>query len=244
MKFLLLSDIHGNIDALEAILRKEPEDLQIINLGDVCGYYPFANECVSLIRERSGISILGNHDLGVLQGSLTRRENDYKWEVARETLNSENLDWLAGLEVSRNIDLGNLALHLHHGSPSDVNQYLYPDGDFEGHEFEDGLTLLGHTHIQMIKHQNSSIIINPGSTGQPRNGRPGADYAILDMDENTIFFKHLDYDFKSLLRSTDDLISANSAMLLSRFDESRFKQNPCGLGLFSFRTKSLYENEI
>ena len=239
MKFLLLSDIHGNINALEAILGEEPEDLQIINLGDVCGYYPFANECISLLRDRSAISILGNHDLGVIQGPLTKREDDYRWNLARERLIPENLDWLHSLAMSENIDLGDMRLHLHHGSPTDVNEYLYPDGDFQGHAFEGGITLLGHTHIQMIKHQNSSIIINPGSTGQPRNGRPGADYAILDLAEGTIVFKHLDYDSKSLFSSTDDLISSNSAMLLSRIDESRFMQNPCGLGSYSLRTKSL-----
>jgi predicted phosphodiesterase len=244
MKFLLLSDIHGNVDALEAILREESEDLQIINLGDVCGYYPFANECISLIRERSAISILGNHDLGVLQGSLTKKEDDYRWKLARDRLDPENLDWLGSLGISKSIDLGDLKLHLHHGSPSDINEYLYPDGNFQGNFFKEGITLLGHTHIQMFKHQNSSILINPGSTGQPRNGRPGADYAILDLAEDTIFFKHLDYDFESLLSSSNDLISSNSAMLLSRISESRFKQNPCGLGSHTLRNKKVYENDI
>jgi predicted phosphodiesterase len=244
MKFLLLSDIHGNIDALEAILREESENLQIINLGDVCGYYPFANECISLIRERNVISILGNHDLGVLQGSLTKREDDYRWKLARDRLDPDNFEWLGSLGISKSIDLGDLELHLHHGSPSDVDEYLYPDGDFQGHLFKEGITLLGHTHIQMIKHQNSSIIINPGSTGQPRNGRPGADYAILNLAEETIFFKHLDYDFKSLSSSSNDLISSNSAMLLSRIDESRFKQNPCGLGSYSLRNKTFTKTII
>jgi predicted phosphodiesterase len=230
MNFLLLSDIHGNIDALEAILREEPEDLQIINLGDVCGYYPFANECISLIRERGAISILGNHDLGVLQGSLTKREDDYRWNLARESLIPENLDWLGGLGVSKNIGMGDLELHLHHGSPSDINEYLYPDGVFHGLEFEEGLTLLGHTHIQMIRHQNSSIIINPGSVGQPRNGRPGADYAILDLMQGWVEFKHLDYDQKNTILKDKSQFSNLSAQLLERVDQIRFDRNPCGFG--------------
>ena len=244
MKFLVLSDIHGNINALEAILEEESEDLQMINLGDVCGYYPFANECISLLRERNAISILGNHDLGVIQGSLTKREDDYRWNQARESLNPENLDWLRSLEISKKMDLGSSELHLHHGSPSDVNEYLYPDGVFHGDAFEEGLTLLGHTHIQMIKHQNSSTIVNPGSAGQPRNGRPGADYAILDLSEDTIFFKHLDYDLKFLRSRVENGISFNAAMLLNRVDESRFNKNPCGLGLFSLSSQSHCENDV
>jgi predicted phosphodiesterase len=161
---------------------------------------------------------------------LTRKENDYKWELARETLVPKNLDWLAGLEVSRSIDLGDLTLHLHHGSPSDVNEYLYPDVDFQGHEFKDGLTLLGHTHIQMIKHQNSSVIINPGSTGQPRNGRPGADYAILDLMQGWVDFKHLDYDQKNSILKDKSQFSNLSAKLLERVDQNRFDKNPCGFG--------------
>jgi diadenosine tetraphosphatase ApaH/serine/threonine PP2A family protein phosphatase len=87
----------------------------------------------------------------------------------------------------------------------------------------------------MILNHRNYVIINPGSVGQPRNGRPGADYAVLDSLENRVTFKHLDYKHESILQNSVSLISENSANLLGRCDEDRLKKNPCGLGEFYFQ---------
>lgn len=230
MKFLLISDIHGNVAALEAILNKEGDDFRVINLGDVCGYYPFANECITLLRDLDAISILGNHDIGVCEGLNSAREQDYIWQQTRESLSPSNLEWLQSLNSSTSIDAMNTTLYLHHSNPLNDDQYLYPDHDLNSWKFEKGLTLLGHTHIQMYIPMGESAVMNPGSVGQPRNGRPGADYAVLDLSQGWIEFKHLDYDLKSLFLNDESKFSILSTQLLSRIDQTRFERNPCGFG--------------
>jgi predicted phosphodiesterase len=209
LKIAVISDIHANLRAFEAVV----EDLTAIDavlcLGDIVGYGPQPNEVMEKLRQlRPGVILLGNHDYAVSTGDSEGFSSDAaaadKW--TRKELTSENLQFLSTLRPSSALTLSGFPTRLFHGSPRDpLGEYIYPgiqNSQAEALIVRSGgkLLLLGHTHMPMIYSLPKGTLVNPGSVGQPRDGDPRASYAIITLSDDKILvqIKRVKYDIDSV----------------------------------------------
>ena len=217
MKIALISDIHGNYPALEAVIervRKENCEL-ILSLGDIAGYYCMINECVDLCRKNEVVNILGNHDDYLVSSTVCPRSTTANIciEFQRKVITSENLEWLQkSIREYRNLHYW----FVHGGWNDPLDEYV---GSFDFAGMSDyGATLFasGHTHIQKILTSEGLTYVNPGSVGQPRDNDPRAAFAIINSSGEV-----------SLCREEYDIDRIAFAMKENGF-ESRFYE-----GLYS-----------
>jgi putative phosphoesterase len=212
MKLGLAGDIHGNAGALRAMLdvatRENIEKLLIT--GDLVGYYFSPLEVVELLDEWDVEVACGNHEV-----MLKIARNDPKYlvdvdakygsglRVALEQLSAERLDDLCRLQHPLRLEIDGIRILLCHGSPWDLDQYIYPDAKDESLAMLDGsgydLIVTGHTHYPMDLIFGSARVVNPGSVGQPRNRKPGAHWAIFDTETRSIEFRCEAYDATELI---------------------------------------------
>ena len=215
--YAVISDIHGNLEALEAVLQDLPEEVSIVYcLGDVIGYGANPDECCDIVRELGMPMISGNHDLAV-----TDLETDLNWfnPVAaaavvwtREHLSRENADFLR--TRPRMIETRD-ALFVH-GSVRDPDEYI-----INAASAQDNLEILrshypgipicffGHTHVKTVApspngamlgghtldlRSGGPYLVNPGSVGQPRDGDTFASYVIADGE--TVHYRFVEYDIR------------------------------------------------
>jgi putative phosphoesterase len=192
MRIVIISDIHANLAALEAI--GEPYDF-LLCLGDLVDYGPQPREAIQWVRERSLKVIRGNHDQALAynldcrcaqvmkEASLTTRE----WHT--RLLSAEEKAYLRGLPLSEHFELGGAKFFLAHASPAgDLYKYLRPQVSDEVlaeeiHGIEADFIFMGHTHLPMIRRLGKTTIVNPGSVGQPRHGDPRASYVVWEDGE-------------------------------------------------------------
>jgi putative phosphoesterase len=213
MKLGLAGDIHGNAGALRAMLnaamRENIEKLLIT--GDLVGYYFSPLEVVELLYEWDVEVACGNHEV-----MLRIARNDPKYladvdakygsglRIALDQLNAEQLDTLCGLQHPLRLEIDGIRILLCHGSPWDLDQYIYPDTKDESLAmlYKSGYDLIvtGHTHYPMDRIIGSTHLVNPGSVGQPRNRKPGAHWAIFDTETRSIEFRCEIYDASQLIR--------------------------------------------
>ncbi|WP_165176974.1 metallophosphoesterase family protein [Desulfovibrio sp. ZJ369] len=205
MKICFFSDIHGNFDAFSSgykLILKEDADINIF-LGDICGYYFDAlkvwkelENCKNIIR------LLGNHDKILLDSyakGFIQRDYSTKYGPALEILlhNStrEFINWLkSAQEFYINHEI---SLFCCHGGPDNfLDQYLYPNSILP--KTCTKLTIMGHTHYSMYRLKNNHYYGNPGSMGQPRDGKLPS-FAVLHTEQPSSWeVKHFDYNRKSL----------------------------------------------
>lgn len=190
----VISDIHGNLVALRAVLDDLPPVDALVCAGDVVGYNPWPGECVDVVRERDVPTVMGNHDRAVVTGNASWFNAMAAAGVryTRGVIGEDQLSWLDALPAERHLFDGRLTVV--HGHPDDPNHYTRP------HEFDPDLLrgeaalVMGHTHIQHHEVYDEGIVMNPGSVGQPRDGDPRAAYAVLDLSEGTVDDKRVAYD--------------------------------------------------
>lgn len=182
MRVGLISDIHSNLPALEAVLEDMPEVDALVCAGDVVGYYTWPAACVDIVEERSILAVLGNHDRAVVTDSAFRFHGSARagLEVAREDLDARHLEWLRSLPDDRVLFDGRLRVV--HGHPRDPDRYTYPEEVDHRILDDEPVLVLGHTHVQFIKSVSGGVVINPGSVGQPRDGNSRAGYTIVDLE--------------------------------------------------------------
>lgn len=219
MQCLVISDIHANLAALEAVLDDAPEFDELWCLGDLVGYGPSPNECIKRIRDFPHTSLAGNHDWAAL-GKLSLRSFNAVARVANEwtqrELTSSSRTYLNGLSPS--LQQGDFALA--HGSPREPVWEYIMDANTAYRNFEyfsTSVCLVGHTHVPVLftldeEHDRAEpvlpplpepvelgperTIVNPGSVGQPRDGDPRGSYAMLDTDEMTWEFRRVKYSIE------------------------------------------------
>ncbi|MFO0729158.1 MAG: metallophosphoesterase family protein [Myxococcota bacterium] len=202
MRVALISDLHGNLVALEAALAeldRRGVD-RIISLGDVATLGPHPAEVLDCLAQRGIPSVLGNHDEFLLEPELIQRYTEAKIvrdavDWCRSALSAPSLDQVRGFVRGMELDLGfGATLSLFHGSPrSHMEDILATTPAEELDRFLDGkvATVLagGHTHLQMLRQHRGMLIVNPGSLGMPFKeyvgGRapvvlPHAELAIVD----------------------------------------------------------------
>jgi diadenosine tetraphosphatase ApaH/serine/threonine PP2A family protein phosphatase len=218
VRVTVISDVHANLYALEAVLAeidREPPDA-IWCLGDTVGYGPRPNECCEIVRERSALVLVGNHDLVAL-GEGGVNADDFNPEAAAAShwtaaaLSEGSKEWLRALEPSAQTD----GVQLFHGSPRDpVWEYvLREDVARESLALTFApLVLVGHTHAPtalsldadgihggLVTDEREAPIergrwlLNPGSVGQPRDGNPDASFLELDLTARTARFRRVPY---------------------------------------------------
>lgn len=198
MKVGIISDIHGNKVALDKVLSDMNNIEHIICCGDVVGYGPKPRECVEVVREKCDAYVRGNHDRNVANpGKYRAGSGVYEGLVhAKEELTEEQLEWVTNLD--RKVEFNNYQVV--HSHPDVVDRYVYPSdfGDVSDYiDDEDGL-LLGHTHYQHAEMQDGSIIMNPGSVGQPRDGDARAAYGIIESEDNSYDTHRVEYDIQEV----------------------------------------------
>jgi diadenosine tetraphosphatase ApaH/serine/threonine PP2A family protein phosphatase len=215
MTAAIISDIHGNLEALvEALsfIEKKKVD-SIYCLGDIVGYGANPNECVELVRERCKAVVLGNHDSAVSGRTDIRRFNEYArlsvlW--TREKLNRENFTYLKGLPyIYKEADV-----LLVHASASDPESWRYifsmASAVEEINGIEEEMCFIGHTHkpalypveekpkgnIAYSLKNGVKYLVNVGSIGQPRDGDNRLSFCLYDTNKQNIEFIRLKYDIK------------------------------------------------
>ena len=204
MQIGVVSDIHGNKVALDAVLKDMPAVDTVVCAGDVVGYNPWHGACVDAMRERSVPTVMGNHDRAVA-GETTFGFNSMAGaavEHARETLTDTQQAWLADLPDRRRLFDGRVSVV--HGHPNDPDRYTYPR-DFDARLLDGAdVLVLGHTHVQAHEEFEEGIVMNPGSVGQPRDGDPRAAYAVLDLETPAVSEHRVEYDIGRAQQAVDD----------------------------------------
>ncbi len=228
MQVAIVSDIHSNWEALQAVLTKIDElgIGRIHCLGDVVGYGADPNRCTEAVFERARPVIRGNHD----KAAAGLMDVDYFNDMARQAvfwtrtaLAEDNLRRIRELEGG---PLPEGKLLLCHGSPQDEDQYIFQRSiaraSFElMHERfpEQRICLFGHTHLPIVIEESGeayypeepvrldpgkSYLINPGSVGQPRDGVPLASFGVFDEDELSFTLLRLEYPIEEAQRKILD----------------------------------------
>ena len=179
MKIAIISDVHGNYEALKQVLLMI-EDMgikEIFCLGDVVGYYSQVNECCNEIRERQIPCLMGNHDWYMVGGGYCLRSQSVNDTLAyqRRIITQENLDWLKTFQFQFVMD----DIRMVHGGWADpIDEYLEPSEAYFS-KVEGKIFISGHTHIQQVRFYSGKTYCNPGSVGQPRDNDPRAAFAVL-----------------------------------------------------------------
>ncbi len=176
----ILSDIHGNLPALQAVVAdaKARGCTRFLSLGDVAGYYAQPGACIDLLRELGAPNVLGNHDSYITldQNCPRSRVVTQIINYQKSTLRADQVDWLKG---SHDFIREDGCLFVHGGPEDPRDQYLYT---ISRDKIPAGVRLLfsGHTHVQVLADFGEQRYCNPGSVGQPRDGDSRAAYATLD----------------------------------------------------------------
>ncbi|WP_254807895.1 metallophosphoesterase family protein [Natronosalvus amylolyticus] len=201
----ILSDVHGNLPALEAVLEDMPAVDSVVCVGDVVGYNPWPAACVDRVMNIADDIVQGNHDRmvhtpHVYSNPLARAG----LEFAKRQLSHEQLRWLE--QLPRKSTVAEDQFLLVHDHPNIQDRYVFPP-EFETltKYLEDrrGL-ILGHTHVQHAATIDDKLLINPGSVGQPRDDDPRAAYAVLDTDEQSVELRRTRYDVDAVISKVEN----------------------------------------
>lgn len=222
MRIGVLSDIHANLPALEAVLATMPSVDAIWQLGDVVGYGPSPNEVVARLREAGAAGVRGNHDaaaLGELDTADFNVDARRAIEWTRSVISDDTQAWLGSLPERVELE----GFTLVHGSPRDpiweyVTSTPIARAGIEAMSTRSGLH--GHTHVPIaflledgrldaigpgdgstLTIDGRRVLVNPGSVGQPRDGIPTSSWLVLDTDADTVTWHRTAYDVETVQRA-------------------------------------------
>jgi len=215
VRYAVISDVHGNLEALEAVFARLLPDDRLLCLGDVIGYGPQPNECLGLLRSRVYAMVLGNHDVGAIDGHGLSYFNPAAREAIEWTqtvLDPEHAAWLDKLSY----ELRTPEFLMVHGAP--VNYFIYITGKDEAARAfaatDAPLILVGHTHVaeyyalrpdgslshvrfrsggRLELEAGTRYLVNVGSVGQPRDLNPEGSFCFYDDEAKTISWERVSY---------------------------------------------------
>jgi predicted phosphodiesterase len=179
----LISDIHGNFEALQAVLNELDKCgvSDIYCLGDVSGYYTEINECCEELRRRKIKCVLGNHDWYLISGVTSRSKSENTCiAYQKRIITDDNLNWVSSFPVYRKAD--SLAL-VHGGWSNPIDEYLRNPTEEYFKNLPELFFASGHTHKQLSVYLGNKHYCNPGSVGQPRDGDNRAGFALFDGEK-------------------------------------------------------------
>lgn len=215
MKFAVLGDVHGNIEALKAAygaaLAAGAE--KIYHLGDLGGYSPFVNEVVDFIMEHKIEGVQGNYDDGVAHGrehcgcksedpvQEDMANQSFAWTKAHTTEKAK--DFLGKLPAEITFSVHNRKIALFHATPRKNNLYWFegrPDKFYQemSGKVDAGILIYGHTHKPYRRDFENRVFINAGSVGKPKDGDPRACATVVDItaDKVNVGFLRVQYDLE------------------------------------------------
>ena len=218
MRVLLISDIHSNLAALEAVLNHAEKFDAAWCLGDIVGYGPAPNQCIQKLRDLPLTCLAGNHEWAVLEKLELKAFNKDAQHAIRWTqdvLSSQNRAWLE--QLSSMLMPPDYDITLVHGSPRQpIWEYILSVTTASENlsYFDTSVCFFGHTHVPVVYLQARDsehmtlqylsedkpfalapkMLLNPGSVGQPRDRDPRAAYALLDLDARTFTYHRVAYD--------------------------------------------------
>lgn len=219
MRYAIISDIHGNAEALQAVLNdiKNRSIDSIVCLGDIVGYYPDPESCVEMVRNNAALCVAGNHDYAAIGRIDTQNFTYYAFaamEWTKQNISERAKEFLRSLPLT--IEKDNMFFT--HSSPSNPQDwsYVFPDSEeavfeaFNSLVFQ--LNFIGHTHWPSImiqeddriilhaehslkKNKQNSYLINVGSVGQPRDFDSRSSYSVYDSETGEIVIYRIPYDY-------------------------------------------------
>jgi putative phosphoesterase len=199
----VISDIHGNVEALKAVLSEIDKSNKIVCCGDIVGYGPKPQECVDIVRREADIFVQGNHDKYVSD------PNNYHNPVvvdglrhAQKELSHYQIRWLQNLQITQEIS-NYIITHSH---PIELEKRMKPNKMSKPPNFAQGYKglVFGHTHKQHNLNVGGLHITNPGSVGQPRDSDYRAAYATINTDKGTAELHRVDYDIEKTIQDVKD----------------------------------------
>src|SRR5271165_1313024 len=192
----VITDIHGNLPALQAALSRieELEIEQIYCGGDLVGYGPHPNEVCARIAEEKIPTIYGNYDYAIARDEedcgcayITPHDRELgqlsvDWTLAHTSMTSK--EFMLGFSFDMQFQVGDVDVHLVHGSPRKVNEYLFEDKPARLYERlaaaeDDRVLVFGHTHKPWVHEYGGVLFVNCGSVGKPKDGDPRGAFAVL-----------------------------------------------------------------
>ena len=224
MRIAILADIHGNLEALSAVLadaQKRDAADSVWCLGDTVGYGPDPRACIDTLLGTSPVAVAGNHDWAIVGKVSLREFNPYaalacRWTLAQ--LSPAHIDYLVNLPLQ--VERGPFTLV--HGSPRDpIWEYLVSLTSARAcfQHLSTPYCLVGHSHVPFMCREGQGtpemvelpgnttiplgeerLIVNPGSVGQPRDGDPRASYAIYHQEESSLEIRRVSYDLRATQR--------------------------------------------
>ena len=187
-----ISDIHSNLPALESTIKdiRSRGIKDIYCLGDVVGYHTFPNEVTELLQKENITTIKGNHDEMITNKEFDRKkESDFVLYWNFDQLSTENLLFLQKLPISIRFSIENVSINIVHGSPNSISEYIREgSAEIEKYlsEMNTDILICAHTHVPYIFKDHGKYIMNCGSVGKPKFGKPESSYLLLKIDNNNI----------------------------------------------------------
>lgn len=270
IKLAVISDIHGNIVALNEIIKDANEkniDKFIIS-GDLVNELPFGNDVINRLKEIDALAIKGNKE----QYFIEYEENKYNWENIQfknsiymyEEITKENMEYIKKLPFSLSLEYEKIKLKIVHGSPESITELIYRKSedliDKYTKELEEDILILGHTHEPIwVCEKNNKIIINAGCSGVSPTNIGFAEYVIIDIKNGKYNIEKVHVNFsveelKNKILATDMLkidtafinltyetLIGNSKLKVSFFREAKEKMIAKGNLLHREDAKGIYK---
>ncbi len=186
MKIAIVSDVHGNMEALSAV----PQDFdELWVLGDLVNYGPEPAKVIAYMQARASVAVRGNHDHAIGFNEDPRCSEPFREmaevmkDYSRSVLSYSDKQFLRELPLKATREVDGLRVAFCHAVPSDpLFAYCLPDSDVWPQELAQAdadILFVGHTHIPFVREIGGRLVVNPGSVGQPKTGAPHACYAVL-----------------------------------------------------------------
>ncbi len=206
MKIVIISDIHANFAALKALPERHYDQLWCI--GDLVDYGPDPHEVVKWVGANATVVVRGNHDHAAGFSVDPQCSAPYK-KLAEETLRhtlqackKEDLNYLKSLPIYRELSVNSTRFYLVHATPTDpLFGYCPKDSPAWSEKInciEADVLVVGHTHTPFVRQEGRTMIVNPGSLGQPKTGRSLACYAV--WNDGKVFLQEYDYPIEDTIR--------------------------------------------
>ena len=232
MKLLIVSDIHGNLHALENVTKKIPYDA-LLCCGDLVVDYPFPEQCINAVRDAVMYICSGNNDYVVAHD---RKASDFLGEkyahyaealdratdLTRGLITDESKRYLAGLPRECEFVLDGISFYMNHTVPRmplhhylDLNTPLPELAAYYG-DIQAEVILTGHTHVPYVKKLGNKILVNPGSVGEPRDRDPRPSFVTFDTSTGQIQLRRFEYDTAETKRVLKELNFPNYSLFCLR----------------------------
>lgn len=232
MRIAVISDIHSNLYALQAVLKDiEQKNIdKIVCTGDLVGYHTHPDEVVNLIREKNIDTVMGNHDLKTVTGKIKSTEGLEGKDLEKvlisnyavEKTSDEVKEFLKSLPEFLILEIEGKKIRFVHGSPRSITEYL-KENSVEAEEvmsdLSEDILVCGHSHVAYSKYYGDKLLINAGSIGKPKKGIPDSEYVIIEIknDKIHITFENAQYDVDAIIRDIEKSVLPNELGLLLKY---------------------------